>query len=94
LRANPFGATASDRDLQKKNCSSAELSSTADRSALVVIVSAKIQGPGLADCVGGAFQCLIRDVENQNILFGAAIIISVHERTSIPSGQSAVGNRA
>ena len=65
---------------------SAQLRDLADRSTLIVIVSAIIQSPGLAvSKTGGAFQCVIANVGSQNILVGADIIISVHERTSIPS---------
>jgi hypothetical protein len=58
----------------------AELGAAADRSALVVIVSTIIQGPRRTVMnLGGAFQCVIWDVEDQNILIGADIIIFVHE---------------
>ena len=58
----------------------------ADRSALIVIVSAKIQCPRPAvSKSGGPFQCVVGDVEIQNIFFATAIIESFHERTSISS---------
>jgi hypothetical protein len=56
------------------------LRTSADRSALVIIVSAEIQGPGCAvSAPSGAFQCVIGNVESQNILVGADIIRAVHE---------------
>jgi hypothetical protein len=73
-------------DLSVRKTRAVELSATADRSALVVIVSAIIQGPCWAvSKAGRAFQCVIWGIENQNILVGAYIIISIHKRTSIPS---------
>ena len=54
---------------------------TADRSALVVVVGAIIHGPGWAiSKARGAFQGVIRDVEDRNILIGADIVILAHDK--------------
>src|SRR5262249_26733930 len=60
--------------------SAGALRATANRSTLVESVSAKIQGADLAlGTSDGAFQCAIRNVESQNILVGADIILMVHK---------------
>ena len=69
---------------------SAYLSPTANGSALVVIVSAIIKGPRrTVGDRGDAFQCLIWNIENQNILIGGDVIISVHEDSYLASKSEA-----
>jgi hypothetical protein len=60
-----------------------DLRGTADRSALIVVVSAIIHGPRYAVRKGGAFQCVIWDVERQNLLIHADIVIFVHNKPSV-----------
>jgi hypothetical protein len=63
-------------DIQEPNHDWPDLT---DRSALVVIVSAIIQGPRwTVRSGGGAFQYVIWNVQNQNILIDADVIIFVH----------------